>query len=140
MALVAVGAAGAVGVVSVNQAQAQGYGGYGCPGMGMMGPGMMGMGPGMMGPMMGQGMMGMGPGMMGGSYGGPQANLNLSADDVKANLERWIAAMGNTRLKPGRVAAVDSDTITADVVTVDREALVQRFSVNRHTGYWQQVQ
>lgn len=100
-------------------------------GPGMMGRGMM-MGPGMMGPGM------MGPGMMWG-YNSPSANLNLSVDDTKAYLERWIAAMGNPRLKPGRVVAKDSDTIMADVVTVDKEALVQRFAVNRHTGCWQQV-
>ena len=108
-----------------------------CP----MGPGMMGMmGPGMMGPMMGQGMMGpmMGSGMMG-WYAQPQANLNLSVDDVRGSVERWIAMTGNPRLKPGKVAATNADTITAEVVTVDKEALVQRYAVNRHTGYWQQV-
>ncbi|MFC0589511.1 hypothetical protein ACFFF7_08815 [Novosphingobium aquiterrae] len=99
-----------------------------CP----MGPGMMGMmGPGMMGPMMGSGMMG--------GYAQPQANLNLSVDDVRGSVERWIAMTGNPRLKPGKVAAANADTITAEVVTVDKEALVQRYAVNRHTGYWQQV-
>ena len=98
-----------------------------CP----MGPGMM-MGPGAMGPGM------MGPGMMG-WYAQPQANLNLSVDDVRGSVERWIAMMGNPRLKPGKVAAANADTITAEVVTVDKEALVQRYAVNRHTGYWQQV-
>ena len=110
------------------------------PGM-MMGPGNMGPGMmGMMGPMMGQGMMGpmMGPGMMG-WYGQPQANLNLSVDDVRGSVERSIAMMGNTRLKPGKVVATSADTITAEIVTVDREALVQRLAVNRHTGSWQQV-
>ena len=98
------------------------------------------MGPGMMGPMMGQGMMGpmMGPGMMG-WYGQPQANLNLSVDDVRGSVERSIVMMGNPRLKPGRIVASNADTITAEIVTVDKEALVQRFAVNRHTGYWQQV-
>ena len=111
--------------------------GPGAMGPGMMGPGMMGMmGPGMMGPMMGQGMMG--SGMMG-WYGQPQANLNLSVDDVRGSVERWIAMTGNPRLKPGKVAAANADTITAEVVTVDKEALVQRYAVNRHTGYWQQV-
>ncbi len=110
-----------------------------CP----MGTGMM-MGPGAMGPgMMGPGMMGMmGPGMMGpmmGWYGQPQANLNLSVDDVRGSVERWIAMTGNPRLKPGKVTATNADTITAEVVTVDKEALVQRYAVNRHTGYWQQV-
>ena len=96
---------------------------------GAMGPGMMG--PGMMGPMMGSGMMGW--------YGQPQANLNLSVDDVRGSVERWIAMTGNPRLKPGKVTATNADTITAEVVTVDKEALVQRYAVNRHTGYWQQV-
>lgn len=109
-----------------------------CP----IGPGMMG--PGMMGPMMGPGMMGggmmpmMGGGMMG-WYGQPQANLNLSVDDVRGSVERSIAMMGNPHLKPGRIVATNDDTITAEIVTVDKEALVQRFAVNRHTGYWQQV-
>lgn len=109
-----------------------------CP----MGPGMMA--PGMMGPMMGPGMMGggmmpmMGGGMMG-WYGQPQANLNLSVDDVRGSVERSIAMMGNPHLKPGRIVATNDDTITAEIVTVDKEALVQRFAVNRQTGYWQQV-
>ena len=106
--------------------------GPGAMGPGMMGPGMMGMmGPGMMGPMMGSGMMGW--------YGQPQANLSLSVDDVRGSVERWIAMTGNPRLKPGKVTATNADTITAEVVTVDKEALVQRYAVNRHTGYWQQV-
>lgn len=103
-----------------------------CP----MGPGMMGGG---MMPMMGGGMMPMmGPGMTG-WYGQPQANLNLSVDDVRGSVERSIAMMGNPRLKPGRIVAANDNTITAEIVTVDKEALVQRFAVNRHTGYWQQV-
>lgn len=149
VALVAVGAAGAVGVVNVNQAYAQGYyggqgyGGYGCPGMmGMMGPGMMGMGPGMMGP----GMMGMGPGMMGQGMMGPgmmmgqQANLNLSANDVKTYFERWVAMSGNPRVKVGPVTERNDNTITADIVTTDKDALVQRFAVDRNTGTYRVVQ
>lgn len=135
VALVAVGAAGAVGVMSVSPAQAQGYGQYGCPGMGMMGPGMMGQG--MMGPgMMGQGMMGMmGPGMM-----GQQANLNLTANDVKGYLERWVAMSGNPRIKVGPVTERNDNTISADIVTTERDALVQRFSVDRSTGIYRVVQ
>ncbi len=153
VALVAVGAAGAVGVVNVNQAHAQGYyggqgyGGYGCPGMmGMMGPGMMGMGPGMMGP----GMMGMGPGMMGqgmmgqgmgpGMMMGQQANLNLTANDVKTYFERWVAMSGNPRVKVGPVTERNDNTITADIVTTDKDALVQRFAVDRNTGTYRVVQ
>lgn len=119
--------------------------GQGCwgPGCGMMGPGMMG--PGMMGGYYGQGygpgMMqgygqGYGPGMMGPGAYGRQGNLNLSTDDVKNYLERWIAVQGNPRLKVGDVKEKDADTIEADVVTKDN-SLVQRFIVNRHTGFYQ---
>ncbi|MFG1245114.1 hypothetical protein [Xanthobacter versatilis] len=139
-------------VASSGPASAQQYygGGYG-QGQGMMGPGMMGqgmmgqgmMGPGMMGPgMMGQGMMGSsntgcGYGMMG--YG-PMANLNLSVNDVKTYLDRWIAMSGNPHIKAGPVTEKDSSTITADVLTTDKEALVQRYNVDRRTGFWQSAQ
>ena len=132
----------------------QGYGpgmmgGYGY-GPGMMGPGMMqGYGPGMMGPGMmpgygqgyGPGMMqgygqGYGPGMMGPGQYGRQANLNLSSDDVKNYLERWIAVQGNPRLKVGDVKEKDANTIEADIVTKEGNALVQRFTVDRHTGFY----
>ena len=124
-------------------------GGYG-PGYG---PGMMqgygqGYGPGMMqgyqqgyGPGMMQGYgPGYGPGMRGGygpgyGQGAPQGNLNLSTDDVKANLQRWIDAQGNPRIKVGAVKEKDADTIEADIVTKDN-SLVQRFTVNRHTGFY----
>jgi hypothetical protein len=103
--------------------------------MGMMGPGMMGMGPGMMGP----GMMGMGQGMMGQGMMGPgmmmgqQANLNLTANDVKTYFERWVAMSGNPRVKVGTVTERNDNTITADIVTTDKDALVQRFAVDRNT-------
>jgi hypothetical protein len=109
---------------------APGYGpGYG---QGTMGPGY--------GPGYGQGMMGpgYGPGMMGPGYGpgyGQQGNLNLSTDDVKSYLERWIAAQGNTRLKVGEVKEKDASTIVADVVTKDN-SLVQRFTVDRKSGFY----
>ena len=136
-------------------------GGYG-PGYGMMGggygpgygPGMMGgwghhgwmMGPGMMGgygPGYGPGMMGggYGPGMMGGygpGYYGRQGNLNLSTDDVKKYLERMLAIRGNPRLKVGEVKEKDADSITADIVTKDKDALVQRFVVDRRNGFYRQ--
>ena len=105
-----------------------------CPGCGTMGPGMMG--PGMMG-MMGPGMMG--PGMMMGQ-GYQPTNLNLSVNDVKGYLERWIAMTGNSRIKVGSVTEKDSSTITADIVTTDKEALVQRFAVDRSAGIYRPVQ
>jgi hypothetical protein len=127
-------------------------------GPGMMGPGY-GYGPGMMGPGYGYGMMGRGYGMMGPGYGpgwmhrgpgygprgygpgygpgyGQQSNLNLSVDDVKAQLERWLTWRGNARLKVGEVKEKDADTIVADIVTKDN-SLVQRYTVNRKTGFYQ---
>lgn len=137
-------------VISVA-VQAQPYGpgmmgpGYG----GGYGPGMMGQGygggygPGMMDPGYGGGY---GPGMMQG-YGpgyGPhmgnrgyyqnQRELNLSADDVSKFLAQMIR---NPNLKVGAVKEKDADTITAEVVTKDKDALVQRFEFNRHSGYYQ---
>lgn len=116
-----------------------GYGMMG-PGYGMMGPGfwMMGPGYGMMGP--GYGMMG--PGMMGPGWGygmGGPAEKELSADDVRAWLERSLAWQGNKRLKVGSVTEKDDDTILADIVTVD-DSLVQRLAIDRHTGWSRQVE
>ena len=117
-----------------------------------MGPGMMmgqGMGPGPMGQGMGPGMMGMGPDMgpgmmapgMGPRVGGwsglegrrVMPTMQLSTDDVRKFLERHLAVLGNERLKVGNVEAMDDDTITAEVVTVD-DSLVESFEVDRHTG------
>ena len=39
-------------------------------------------------------------------------------------------------VKVGEVKEKDTDTITADIVTKDKDALVQRFEVNRHTGFY----
>jgi hypothetical protein len=119
---------------------------------GMMGqampmqPGMMGQGmmqPGMMGQGMSPGMMdqGMGPGMMGQGMGGWSGlegrrvvpMVRLSTDDVRAFFERHLAALGNERLKVGAVEAMNGDTITADIVTVD-DSLVESFQVDRRTG------
>jgi len=91
---------------------------------------------------------GPGPGMMRGfdrGYGPPgydrradaQGNLNLSVDDVKSRIERWLAFRGNARLKVGDVKEKDADIITADIVTKDN-SLVQRFIVDRHTGAFRQ--
>ena len=73
-----------------------------------------------------------GPGMMGdyGCWGNP-GNLNLSTDDVKNCLERMIR---NPNLKVGEVKEKDADTIVADIVTKDKDALVQSLDFNRHSG------
>ena len=134
-----------------------GMGMGGCPMMGgMMGSGMQGMGgPGMQGmmgqgmPMMGTGMgtgmqgMGMGcpwcgPGMMGSGYATPQVNVNLSVGDVTSYLERWVA--GNPNIKVANVVEKDANTITADIVTKDKDALVQRYTFDRRSGFYQPVQ
>lgn len=83
-----------------------------------------------------------GPGMMRGNGPGydrradVQGNqaVNLSTDDVKARMERWLAWRGNERLKVGEVKEKDADTITAEIVTKDN-SLVERFIVDRRTGF-----
>jgi hypothetical protein len=100
-----------------------------------MGPGMMsgpapwgGYGPGMM-----QGYM-YGPGR-GPGWNAGWRDLNLSTDNVKSNIEHWLAWQGNPRLQVGDVKEKDADTIVADIVTKDN-SLVQRFVINRHNGYF----
>jgi hypothetical protein len=90
------------------------------------------MGPGMMGP----GMTGRGDcpcGMMWGQHG---ANVNLSASDVRGNLEQWLQRNGNARLKVGNVVETDSNTVTADIVTAAKDDLVERYVIDRHTGHY----
>lgn len=117
--------------------QAQSYG----PGWGMMGgygPGWMhgyasdrGYGPGWM-------MQGGTPPCWGYAAGSADSNaLNLTVDQVRNQLDRWIERQGNPRLKAGDVKEKDADTIQADIVTKDN-SLVQRFDVNRRTGFWRQ--
>lgn len=137
-----IGAATPAGAQSYGPGMMGGYGGGGGGGYGMMGgygPGPMMGGYGMMGGGYGCcGMMGgYGPGpMMGGpGYYGGQANLNLTIDNVKNYLGRMIAMQGNTRLKVGDVKEKDADTIVADIVTKEN-SLVQRFNVDRHTGFY----
>ncbi len=158
--ILVVAAAAAVVVVIVvagvrTLAQPYGYG----PGW-MMGPGYgqgwgggQGYGPGMMGWGGGNGpgwMMrgygggygggyGMGPGMMYG-YGqsnANQADLNLTADQVKQYLGQMIR---NPNLKVGDVKEKDADTIVAEIVTKQGNALVQKLDFNRHNGFVQPEQ
>lgn len=99
---------------------------------GMMGPGMMnqGMMPGMM---MGGGM---GPcGMMGnmGTAGAP-----LTMDQVKQNLNQWLAWQGNPRIKLGAVTEQKDGTITADITTQEG-SLVQKLVIDRAHGWMRQA-
>lgn len=100
--------------------------GFNCPGFGGSGPGWMHGGRGY-----GRGWMHGGPGRF-----GPSSDLKLSTDDVKTQLERWLSWRGNSRLKVGDIKEKDADTIVAEIVTKDN-SLVQRFNVNRHTGYYE---
>jgi hypothetical protein len=118
-----------------------GYGPWNCPGFAQANNGGPGYGPGY--GMRGWRGGGYGPGYhmrgWGGGYGpgyGAQSDqtLNLSTDDVKTRMERWLEARGNPRLKVGEVKEKDADTITADIVTKDN-ALVDRIIVDRHTGF-----
>jgi Spy/CpxP family protein refolding chaperone len=126
-------------VVAIGAAvvHAQPYG----PGW-MMGGGFSGYGPGWMmrsgygpGGGYGPGMMG-GPGWGGGPgwmHGGGRAySRDLTADSVKARIEE---RMLNPRLKVGEVTQTD-DTITATIVTKDKDVLVQKFSIDRKNGSW----
>jgi len=142
---VAIAAAAAWGYQST--ASAQPYGGWGM--MGGYGPGMMGgygYGPGY-GHMRGWGdgpgagpwncpafARGNGPGYGPQSSNQDNQTLNLTTDDVKTRMERWLALRDNPRLKLGEVKEKDADSITADVVTKDN-SLVDRFIVDRHTGF-----
>lgn len=136
--LSALGVVAACAIVLAAPASAQTQPGGGGPGMmgpGMMGPGMMG--PGMMGPgMMGPGMMGPNGCACGMMWGQRGANVNLSVSDVRGNLEQWLQRNRNRRLKVGRVVATDANTITADVVMANGGALVERYVVDRHSGYY----
>ena len=103
------------------------------------------------GMMMGGGMgHGMGPGMMTGygsgaagawgcpGYGAANAgDLDLSADDVRKNLERQLAWSGNSRLKVGEIKQ-DGDDFIAHIVTQD-DSLVDVFKIDGDTGHTQRI-
>lgn len=111
-----------------------GTGGYE-PCAGMMGPGMKGYG-GSYGP--GWMMQGHGPAMMGyGGYYGNRGDLDLSIDQVKTYLAQMIR---NPNLKVGDVKEKDADTIVAEILTKEKDALVQRLDFNRHNGFVQPEQ
>jgi hypothetical protein len=128
------------GGVWVSRSSAQGYG-WGM--MGGNGPGYhMGSGGAGGGPGSGQwqcpgfaGRDGYGPGMMlRYGRGDSRDDLKLTTDDVKTRMERWLKQRDNPRLKLGDVKEKDADSITVDVVTKDN-SLVERFVVDRHTGF-----
>ena len=58
--------------------------------------------------------------------------------DVKSYLERWAA--GNPNIKVANVVEQDANTITADIVTSDKDGLVQRYTFDRQNGFYHPVQ
>ena len=80
---------------------------------------------------------GMGPGMMYGYGYANQGDLNLTVDQVKQYLGQMIR---NPNLKVGEVKEKDADTTGADVITKDKDGLVQRLQFNRHNGFVQPEQ
>jgi hypothetical protein len=107
----------------------------------------------MMGGGMGHGMgYGRGPGMMmgygpaagaGGAAGCPgygaanAGDLDLTADDVRKNLERHLAWAGNDRLQVGEIKK-DGDDFIAHIVTKDN-SLVDLFKIDGDTGYTRRI-
>ena len=78
----------------------------------------------------------MGRGMMGWAWSGLGGERNLSVDEVRSYLETALAYRGNPHIKLGNVAERDAQTIVADIVTTDKEGLVQRFAIDRRTGFF----
>ncbi len=110
-------------------------------GYGMMGQMPMMSGCGMMGqmPMMGSGMMGGQMPMMDG-WGRMQIlRRDLKADEVKHMMEHRLVWTGNQDIKLGKVTEKDGDTIEVEIVNKD-DKVVQKFEVDRHTGWVQPAQ
>jgi hypothetical protein len=57
----------------------------------------------------------------------------LTVEDVKTLVTQRLAAKGNARLKVGKVSEKDTDTIVAEIVTVD-DSLVRPVEFDRNTG------
>ncbi|MEE9318677.1 MAG: hypothetical protein V3U48_10370 [Rhodospirillales bacterium] len=90
----------------------------------------------MMEHMMGRGMMGpamMSPGMGPCQTGQPDADKNLSTEDVSKMLQQRLDHWGNNRLKIGKIEQKDDDTIIAEIVTQDG-SLVDRLAIDRDSG------
>ncbi|MCW9033544.1 MAG: hypothetical protein OQK35_02625 [Alphaproteobacteria bacterium] len=80
---------------------------------------------GMMGP---RTMKGAGPNQM------QPIQKELSTTDVQQMMEQRLTWQGNPNLKLGKVEERDASTIIAEVVTKEG-SLVQKFEINRYTGW-----
>lgn len=69
----------------------------------------------------------------------PGRDLALDADAVRARVKMDLDWRGNPRLKVGAVETRDDDTIVAEIVTREG-ALVDRFTVDRHTGWTERIE
>jgi hypothetical protein len=94
------------------------------------------MGQGMVGPgMIGPGVLGLG--MTGPGWGYIMPSFDLTINDVKAAIDRWLTAWGNPHVKLGKITEAH-DTITAEIVTQDN-SLVERIEVDKQTGLYRMV-
>ncbi len=80
-------------------------------------------------------------GMMGGRAGMFKVRKieHLSADDVRHFFDHWLERYGNPRLTLGEVTETDEDTISVEIVTPEG-SLVDRFAVDRHSGWANRAQ
>ena len=60
-------------------------------------------------------------------------DLDLTVEQARTLAESRLILSGNERLKIGSVEAIDDDTITVEIVTVD-DSLVVRREIDRDTG------
>jgi len=64
---------------------------------------------------------------------------DLKADEVKHMMEHRLVWTGNQDIKLGKVTEKDGDTIEVEIVNKD-DKVVQKFEVDRHTGWMQPAQ
>lgn len=64
---------------------------------------------------------------------------DMTVSDVKRMMNSWLAWQGNSNLKLGKVETKDEYVIAAEIVTTDG-SLVQRYEVNRQTGWMRPAQ
>lgn len=83
------------------------------------------------------GPLGFGPGPM--WFDHARGGRELTVDQVRTDLERWLVNIGNPHLKIGNVTEKDSLTITAEIITVDN-SLVEKIDIDRRTGIIWQLQ
>ena len=64
---------------------------------------------------------------------------DLTAEEVKHMMEHRLAWSGNQNVKLGKVTEKDGDAIDVEITDKDGK-VVQKFKVDRHTGWMQMIQ